>query len=77
MRAMDKTTALARVREAHDAIAQADREAERIKRDARVRFGQLVNEVVSDKTVMQEEVAAEVNKTREYVRRLQVTARKA
>lgn len=72
---MDKTQALARARAAYDAIAAADEEAKRIKREARLKFGVVVNELTESKYVMQEEVASEIGRTREYVRRLQVDAR--
>lgn len=72
---MDKPTALAEAKAAHDGIAEAEAEAKRLVEEARVRFGAVTNKLVDGKHVYQEEVAAEIGKTREYVRRLQVKAR--
>jgi F0F1-type ATP synthase membrane subunit b/b' len=74
---MDRETALAKAKAAHDAIEEADAEAKRIRQEARDNFGAIVNEIVHNRYVMQEDVAAEVEKTREYVRRMQVSARRA
>ena len=64
-----------RVQAAYEAIARADAEAERIKRQARVNFGAVVNELVDSREMQQEKVAKQVGKTREWVRRQQVDAR--
>lgn len=66
-----------RVQEAYDAIATADAEAERMRQQVRVDFGNVVNEVTLNKEMQQEDVAEQVGKTREWVRRLQVKARNA
>ncbi|MFL1427114.1 MULTISPECIES: hypothetical protein [unclassified Nocardiopsis] len=74
---MDKDTALAEAKAAHDAIVEAEAEAKRLVEEARINFGRVTNKLVDGKHVLQEDIAAEVGKTREYVRRLQVKARKA
>lgn len=74
---MKKTTPEKRVQDAYDAIAEADREAERLRREARINFGRVVTEVVEAKELQQEAVAGQVGKTREWVRRQQVDARNA
>lgn len=74
---MDKDTALAEAKAAHDAIVGAEAEAKRLVEEARINFGRVTNKLVDGKHVLQEDIAAEVGKTREYVRRLQVKARKA
>ncbi|MEU0236752.1 hypothetical protein ABZ234_03610 [Nocardiopsis sp. NPDC006198] len=66
-----------RVQEAYDAIATIDAHADRMKEQVRIDFGNVVNEVTSNKEMQQEEVADQVGKTREWVRRLQVKARNA
>lgn len=69
------TPAETRVRTAHDAIAEAEREAKRLVEEARINFGAVANEVTSSGELQQEQIAATIGKTREYVRRLQVKAR--
>lgn len=74
---MNSTPPEKRVQDAYDAIAEADREAERLRREARANFGRVVTEIVEAKEMQQEAVAGQVGKTREWVRRQQVDARAA
>lgn len=72
---MNTQPAKDRVQAAYDAIAAVDAEAERMKQQVRIKFGAVVNDVTTNKEMQQEEVAEQVGKTREWVRRLQVKAR--
>lgn len=74
---MSTTPPEKRVQDAYDAITEADREAERLRREARINFGRVVTEVVEAKEMQQEAIAGQVGKTREWVRRQQVDARSA
>lgn len=74
---MSNESAMSRVLAAYKGIEEADAEAARLKREARIAFGRVVNEEAEARRVKQEEVASAIGKTREYVRRLQVDARNA
>jgi len=69
--------AAARVQAAYEKLLKTEEWAEQMRRDVRVRFGHVANEIVASGVVSQEEVADQVGKTREWVRRLQVKARNA
>lgn len=63
--------AMTRIRAAHDAIAEAEREGKRIVEEARLRFGAVINRLTANGELEQNEVVRLTGKTREWVRQWQ------